>query len=60
MYLSTYFIQNHIHIINSKFIKFTVLSLDPVARYLPSNEKATLSTGPIVIEYIYIYIYMYI
>ncbi len=33
----------------SKFIKFTVKSLDPdpVARYLPSPEKATLKTHPI-------------
>ena len=31
-------------------IKFTVLSHDPVARYLPSAEKATLN-----IESVYIY-----
>ena len=29
-------------------IMFTVLSYDPVARYLPSAEKATLFTSPIL------------
>lgn len=39
----------------SKSIKFTILSLDPVARYLSSREKTTLLTQSIFVC-IYIYI----
>ncbi len=46
--------HDYIHIMYSTFIKFTVLSSDPVTRYLPSRENATLITQSIII-YIYIY-----
>ncbi len=36
-------------------IKFTVLPSEPLARYLPSGENATLVTEPI---YIYVYIFI--
>ena len=50
-------------LINFRFfmsIKLTVLSVDPVAKYAPSSEKATLNTSPKNnIMYIYIY-YLYV
>jgi hypothetical protein len=51
--------QHIIHKFSSNVMKFTVLSPDPVARYLPSRENATLYTHPIILK-IYIYIYMYV
>ena len=41
------YFYHHIHNMYSRFIKFTVSSKDPVARYLPSREKATLNTESI-------------
>lgn len=39
----------------SRFIKLTVSSLDPVARYLPLGENVTFHTCPLIKHY-YVYI----